>query len=392
VKVVEVVYNWPAETFIQRHIQALQAAQVSLRIVARHAPRSLNESASLGEANGNITAEIMPNFNHMNGAGKLAGVRFLTGKSIRSQDATSVSKKVLLGYFERLHPDLIHFHDASLAASMCWIPLALGIPYTLSLRGSDIQILAQQSFVQRDATLSALDRAARVHAVCQALGKTTAQIMGQDLDFSVIHTTLPVSPALPTWRGRMLDDPIHFLTSGRLVWMKGFDNLLIALRSLRDLGLDARLTIIGDGPELSHLLYLRKMLDLESVVTFPGKMSFEQILCLFEQTHAFIQSSVAEGLSNSLAEAMAHGLPVFATNIGGTCEVIEDGVTGFLLPPFAPQDWVEILTQVRDTGLMQQIRAAAYDKARQVFTAERHAQAFLDFYENAINSKQWRRQ
>jgi hypothetical protein len=115
--------------------------------------------------------------------------------------ALPVRDQVLLGFFERIQPDLIHFHDASLAASMHWIPLALSIPYTFSLRGSDIQVLPLQYSDQKDATISAIEGAVKVHAVSQAPGLTSARLLGRDLDFTVIYTTLPIPSALHAWQG-----------------------------------------------------------------------------------------------------------------------------------------------------------------------------------------------
>jgi len=385
-RVIEVIYNWPAETFLQRHVQSLHEIKFPLQIVARHDHRSIAENASLGDLNTSLSVKIMPNFNHLGWITKFANLRNLTRASLQSK-SLNWGNRVLLGYFERLRPDLIHFHDASLAASMCWIPAALGIPYTLSLRGSDIRVFAFQSPAQRDATRFAIEGASKVHAVCHSLGQNAVQLLTHDLDFSVIYTTLPISSALPSWRSTLEDREIHFISTGRLVWMKGFDHLLVALRHLRDRGMNARLTIVGVGPELDHLLYLRKRLNLESVVDLPGKFTYEQILDLFRRAHAYIQSSESEGLSNSVAEAMANGLPIFATDVGGTHEVIEDGVTGFLLTPLAPQDWAEKLTQVCDEVLIGSVRANAYQRARQFFSAKKHAHAFSCFFEQAINSR-----
>lgn len=378
--IVEITYNWPAETFIQRHIQALRMADFPIRVVARHAHFVLSESASLAEMDESISAGVMPNFNHLSRASKLTALHFLTARSLRSR-GLMLSDKVLLGYFERLRPDLIHFHDASLAASMAWIPASLGIPYTMSVRGSDVQVLPLQSAAQKAAVISALEGAAHIHAVCHALKRRAAELVGRDLDISVIYTTLPIPSELPAWQGVRAGEPVHFISSGRLMWRKGLPDLLTAIRSLRDRGMDARLTLIGSGPELDHLLYLRKMLQLESFVSLPGKLNHQQIQNLFRTAHAYIQSSVAEGLSNSLVEAMAGGLPVFATDVDGTNEAVEDGVSGFLLPPLAPQDWAAQLTRIHDTLLMERIRKAAYKKAAQLFSRERHARAFISFFE-----------
>jgi glycosyltransferase involved in cell wall biosynthesis len=380
--VLEIAHSWPAETFIERHLKTLQESGISVRLVARRGNIAHTSEASLARNGDGLHGEVMPNFDHISTLQKIWSLHYLRF----GYPSLSVRDRVLLGYFEHLQPDLIHFHDAGLAASMRWIPIALGIPYTLSLRGSDIQVHTLQSLAQREATLSAVEGAAKVHAVCHALGSNVARLLGHKLDFSVIYTTLPIPPVLPAWHGVQADGQVHFISSGRFMWRKGFPDLLLAMRSLRDRRMDARLTIIGVGPELDHLLYLRKILDLEAVVDLPGKMNYEQILELYLHAHAYIQSSIAEGLSNSLAEAMANGLPVFATDVDGTSEIVEDGVSGFLLQPLAPQDWTEKLMQVPDTALMERVRTRAYDKSRQFFSAECHAKAFVSFFEKAIHS------
>jgi len=380
-RLIEVAHNWPAEVFIQRHLNALWENGIKVQLVARQGNISYAKGASIAQSTDGLSGQVMPNFDHLSSIQKIWDLRYLH----YGLPALPVRDQVLLGYFERLQPDLIHFHDASLAASMCWIPRALGIPYTLSLRGSDIQVLPLKSSSQRKDTLSAIEGAAKIHAVCHTLGMTAVQMLGHDLDFSVIYTTLPIPPALPAWQCVTSEGQTRFISSGRFMWRKGFPDLIIALKYLRDRGMNVRLTIIGVGPELDHLLYLRKMLGLEAVVDLPGKMTYEEIQSLFSSAHAYIQSSIAEGLSNSLVEAMANGLPVFATDVGGTCEVLEDGISGFLLPPLAPQDWTEKLMQVQDVALMERVRICAYERARQYFSAEQHARSFISFFKGAFN-------
>jgi colanic acid/amylovoran biosynthesis glycosyltransferase len=385
-RIIEIVYNWPTETFIQRHVDALSMSNYLVEVIARHNLDAYKENASIGNDNNHLYHETMPNFNHMGIASKLASLRFLTVSSLALKGVNSFSEKTLFGYFKRLHPDLIHFHFASLAATMGWIPRNLGIPYTTSLRGSDIQVLPLQSQMINDAIVKAIKDAAGVHAVCKAIGRCAVQLLNDDLRYSVIYTTLPVPPDLPQRKRTDLDGKINFLSSGRLMWRKGFDNLLLAIHDLRKMGMDARLTIIGVGPDLDQLLYLRDMLGLNNFVNFTGKLNYEQIQQYAMDADAYIQSSIAEGLSNSLAEAMANGLPCFATDVGGTAEVIEDGVSGFLLPALAPQEWVEKLMQVRNRELMESIRIKAYEKAKDLFSADRHSNAFISFFDKANTS------
>ena len=385
IRVLEVIYNWPAETFIQRHVQALLIIQCQVLVVARHALNISPTSASLGEEDSDIYTKVMPNFNYLNWVRKAISLRYLTKNSLLSNSVVAISEKILLGYFEHLQPDLIHFHDATLAASMCWIPLALGLPYTLSVRGSDIQVFPLQLPERKEGVVSALIKAAGVHVVCDDLGRKASELARCELNCSTIYTTVPLPSSLPGWTAPEDCGEIRFVSSGRLMWQKGFNNLLLALRHMRDSGTNARLAIIGVGSDLDHLLYLRKVLDLDEYVNFPGKLDYEQIKTIFQNSHAYIQSSIAEGLSNSLVEAMANGLPVFATDVGGTSEVIKDGITGFLLPPFTPQNWTEKLVLARDIAMMERVRVLAYKKAKELFSSERHAKEFVAFYARAGN-------
>lgn len=380
-KVIEVVYNWPAETFIQRHIRALQAVPFPVQAVARHTPDTQPESASIGENSNDINAWIMPNFDHMNQIEKLVSLRYLSDKS---RGITSISDKVLLGYFDRLRPDLIHFHAATLAALMNWIPRCLNVPYTMSLRGSDVHTLDLELENHRASISAAIENASGIHAVSHALGKSAGDQLRYPFDFSVIYTNLPVPLTLPAYKSPRGGEPYHFLAVGRMVWMKGFDSLLFVMRSLQDTGMNVRLTLVGIGPEIEHLRYLRKQLNLETIVDLPGKLSYVRLQDLFQYAHAYIQPSLVEGLSNSLAEATANGLPVFATDAGGTREVIEDGITGFLLPPLAPQEWAKKLLLVQDSVMMTRVRACAYDRARLFFSADRHAREFVAFYQSVM--------
>lgn len=387
-KVVEISYNWPTETFIQRHVESLSKEGHAIQLVARHSSLNEQEHASLGSQQKDFAVSIMPNFNYLGFGEKILSLSRLTRIALTTPDGRSLGDRVLLGFFERLRPDLIHFHTSSLAVSMGWIPKALGIPYTLSLRGTDIQVMPHQSERQKTATIFALQNAAQIHAVCEHLARAAKDLAGRSLPTRVIYTALPIPPALPVWEGAASGGPVHFISTGRLTWQKGFANLLVALRQARANGLDTRLTIVGTGPDLDYLLYLRNILDLEQVIVLPGKLDYAQIQALFRQCHAYIQASVAEGLSNSLAEAMANGLPVFATDTGGTREVIDDGINGFLLPPFAPQEWAGTLARALDAPLMERVRTAAYERSAQTFSFERHARDFAAFYQDALQTRQ----
>lgn len=380
--IVEVAYNWPVETFIQRHLKAMQDNNVNVHLIARHGNVGYASGASIAQNIEGLSGQVMPNFDHLSIHQKIWNLRYLRF----GNPPLSVRDRVLLGYFEHLQPDLIHFHDASLAASMKWIPTALAVPYTVSLRGSDIQVLPNRSIEQKNNIISALENAKKIHAVCNQLGNIAKKLSkNQQLDVQTIYTTVPIPDKLPRWFGTKNQDELHFVASGRLMWQKGFPQLLLALRHLLDRGERVKLTLVGTGPEIDFILYMRNILNLEAHVTLAGRLNYEEISQLLSNAHGYVQSSVAEGLSNALVEAMANGVPVFATDVDGTREIIQDGISGFLLPPFQSEKWDDILIKAKDVKLMELVRCTAYQKSRECFSSQKHAQDFIQFYQQALN-------
>ena len=98
------------------------------------------------------------------------------------------------------------------------------------------------------------------------------------------------------------------------------------------------ITIAGEGPLLGELQELARELKIENCVSFTGFISQEELRKIFYASHIFLHPSETgrdgnqEGVPNSMLEAMASGLPVFATQHGGIPEAIEHGTSGVLVP------------------------------------------------------------
>jgi len=126
-----------------------------------------------------------------------------------------------------------------------------------------------------------------------------------------------------------LSTPVKAVTVGRLVPWKRVDRILEAVAKIPDLGL----LIIGDGPERSSLEQQAASLGISARVYFAGQRNREETLGLMSACDIFVLNSTYEGLPHVVLEAMALGLPVVATAVGGTPEVVKDGENGLLIPP-----------------------------------------------------------
>jgi len=148
-------------------------------------------------------------------------------------------------------------------------------------------------------------------------------------------------------------DRLNLLFVGRLRYYKGLDTLLRALSLLPDV----QLFIVGDGPMREKWERLTDVLGLQDRVTFTGEVPGEHLPGYYRAAGIFVlpASARAEAFGTVLLEAMASGLPCITTEVGsGTSWVVQDGITGLVIPP-------------RDTqALADAIRALLDDPRRQV--------------------------
>jgi glycosyltransferase involved in cell wall biosynthesis len=166
---------------------------------------------------------------------------------------------------------------------------------------------------------------------------------------------------------------------GRQSPEKGFDQLVDAARLLvRD---DDRvgIVLVGDGPDRSMLEALVRASRLESNVVFAGFRT--DVDRLLPGADILAQASHTEGLPNVVLEASAAGLPVVATDVGGTSEIIEDGVNGFLVPAADPPALARrLLDLVRSPELRHQMGDRGRDLVRARFSFARQAAAYEELF------------
>jgi len=133
------------------------------------------------------------------------------------------------------------------------------------------------------------------------------------------------------------------ISVGRLEEIKGIRYLIDAINIIKRKKLDTKLIIIGDGPQKKDLELQAEKLKLDHYVEFMGSLPHEKVLEYMAASDIFVLPSLNEGFPNVCLEAMASGLPIIATNIGGMSEIVEDGTNGYLVEP---QNSVQIAGKV----------------------------------------------
>ena len=125
-------------------------------------------------------------------------------------------------------------------------------------------------------------------------------------------------------------NPVLVGTVGRLDPVKDFPTLMKGFRQIKDSFSGAKLVIVGDGPVRSNLSRLGEELGLDSSLIWLGERN--DIPELLRSFDIFVQTSIFEGMSNTILEAMASSLPIIATDTGGNPEVVSNGENGILVP------------------------------------------------------------
>lgn len=172
-------------------------------------------------------------------------------------------------------------------------------------------------------------------------------------------------------------EPLRVLFVGRLTNWKGVETALLALRLSRE----AVLTVVGDGPEYPLLASLARQLNVTDRVTFAGRCPPEQVAGHMGRAHVLVLTSLYEGMSHTLQEAMAAGLVCVASDRGGNHEVIRAGQTGLLLPP---EDAAALAEAWRSLHADESRRLAMAEQARQAsaeFSMERTLESFLRLFD-----------
>lgn len=182
------------------------------------------------------------------------------------------------------------------------------------------------------------------------------------------------------------DDTCVIGTVGRVEPVKDHRNLAAAFIKLvaeHPECAHARLAIVGDGVLRSTVLEILKDAGMEDYCWLPGRRDdVSEIIRCFD---VFIQPSLAEGISNTVLEAMASGLPVIATDVGGNPELVEHGETGIIVPPADTDALVEAMRgYVSNVGLRDAHGDAGRKRVVAELSIERMLQNYLALYDATL--------
>jgi glycosyltransferase involved in cell wall biosynthesis len=295
------------------------------------------------------------------------------GRAIHpARDLTALIKLVRL--FRALRPDIVHTHTAKagtlgrLAARLARVPVKIHTFHGHVLEGYFSRPVTR-AFLEIERRLArTTDRlvtvSPRLKAQLLAMGigrPEQVEVVPLGLDLQRFRRARPASPTLRPSLGLADGTPLLGIV-GRLVPIKDHVTLFQALARLKTEGRVVHLAVVGDGEERARLEGLASSLGLGLRIHFLGwRVDLETIL---KELDVVICASRNEGTPVALIEAMAAGIPVLSTDVGGVADLVTHGLTGWLVSPGDPDAMGTGIRHLLDDGpLRGRLAAAGQDVA-----------------------------
>jgi len=179
------------------------------------------------------------------------------------------------------------------------------------------------------------------------------------------------------------DDPdIRVLSVGVMQIHKGFQDLILAIKKLSTEGWPLDVTLAGDGPYRSKLLNLAEGLGVMNRIKFVGRIDRQELKHLYEWCDVVVVPTITpEPFGRVAVEAMSRGRPVIGTATGGLTEIIDDGQTGYLVPPSNPSAIAEkLLIFQNQRNMVAEMGTRGLEKCKTVFDQRLIAGQVFDVY------------
>jgi glycosyltransferase involved in cell wall biosynthesis len=301
---------------------------------------------------------------------------------------------LLLGRLVRLlsggRYQIVHTHLLKADAYGVIAGIMAGIPLRIASKHNDERVLRKPGVAAVHGVLSRLNH--RVLVLSDYVGRYMAEVGRVDPDrmTRVYYGLPPVSTATDEDALRVRAElgiaPAAPLvaTVGRLAEQKGLIYLLRAMAVLRQSVPEVRLLVVGDAQDgreeyKQTLLRARAELGLGEAVVFAGVR--EDVPAVMRAADLFVMASLWEGFGLVFLEAMAAGRPIVATNVSAIPEVVENGVTGLLVPPRDPDALSDAMRKLLlDGERSRQMGQAGLLRLKERFTEERMIEATEQLY------------
>ncbi len=295
----------------------------------------------------------------------------------------------LAGLFRRQGVAVLHTHGfagnvwSRLAGILTRVPVLVHTDHNVEVKRRRVHLL-ERFLVSSTSMVTCISEDATQNFLRNtAASRDKVRTIRNGFDFSRIEkaTELPLPPDLPLHPGRRT--VVHI---GRLVEIKGHRYLVEAAAQIVRQRDDVQFLLVGDGPLRGFLERLVQERGLEDHVLFAGIRS--DVPALLRHVDVFVLPSLTEGLPITLLEAMASEVPVVVTDVGGIPEVVEDRVTGLLVPPADVTALRQaILSTLEGPDEARRRSRAGLRRLRAEFDIAQMVESYQDLYQGLLARK-----
>ena len=315
-------------------------------------------------------------------------LRRLWFRQLRSKpwQISDAEVRKLLSVLSETGARLLHIYFGHIAVHLLPLIRAWKNPSIVSFHGADVMVDMNKP-AYRELTLQMLNAVTLVLVRSESLRRAVVDLGCDPKKIEIQRTGIPLEEFPFRERAVPKNGEWQFVQAGRLIEKKGLPVTLRAFSTFLKQHPDARLTIAGEGPLLSELQKFVTESGIAERVSFTGFVSQEQLREIYYRAHVFLHPSQTgrdgnqEGIPNSILEAMATGLPVFATEHGGIPEAIENGVSGVLVPERDDEALAGVLLNaVQNPDLLSRIARTGAEAVRQNFDSAAQVQRLEEIY------------
>ena len=285
----------------------------------------------------------------------------------------------------KLKPDLVHAHYATGYGTLA--ALANFHPTILSVWGSDVFDFPYQSSLHRRLLKFNLARADKILSTSQVMAAETSKYTGKPI------AVTPFGIDLEQFRPQMVEsvfdqNDIVIGTVKTLEEKYGIEYLIRAFSFLkhRHPEKSLKLLIVGGGSQETHLRRLAKDLGVDADTAFAGRVPHAEIPRYQNMLTISVTLSDNESFGVAVLEACACAKPVVVSNVGGLPEVVEDGVTGFVVEPRDPEQAADAIERLlADQELGQKMGEAGRERVRRLYDWDASVAQMLGIYRRMLS-------
>ena len=293
-------------------------------------------------------------------------------------------------YYHRLlkknNYDLVHVFNAFPSGWLSYITRRR-LPYIISLSGSDVpgynSRLTLDYRLMSGLFLKIWSNASRIVAPSQGLRDLAFKFM-PGLDIRVIPHGVDTGVFHPAEKHSTFSQ-LRILSVCRLISRKRIDMLIRAVARLKELGFNIKLSIAGEGNIKGQLQELANKLSVCDSIFFLGGVTSDRMPQLYRDNDIFLMSSVSEGMSIAMLEAMASGLPIITTRCEGVEELVINN--GIIVEQPDPQDFATAIKYLVQNPQVYRTMSSASIERSFLFTWSSFARRYFEYYREMLEKK-----